>query len=203
MGKKCALVPLADGFEEIEAITVIDVLRRAGVEVVVAGQNKGNVKGSRGIVVVPDKTLDDVVQQKFELIVLPGGMPGALNLAEDARLKKLLDEQMKDNRFIAAICAAPAVILHRGGYLKDKRATGHPNFREEIKGFKNDRVVVDGNIITSQAPGTAMEFSLRLVKIICGEEKAAEVAKPMFVQNGNAANPKSANGLQQASQAVS
>ncbi len=203
MGKKSALVPLADGFEEIEAITVIDVLRRAGIDVVVAGQNKGSVKASRGVVVVPDKTLDDVAQQKFDLIVLPGGMPGALNLAEDTRLKKLLDDQMKDNRLIAAICAAPAVILQRGGYLKDKRATGHPNFREEIKTFKNDRVVVDGNIITSQAPGTAMEFSLRLVKIMCGEEKAAEVAKPMFVQVSGNGNPKPANGMQQLSSAAS
>jgi len=175
---KRVLVPLAPGFEEIEAITVIDILRRAGVEVVVAGTQPGPIEASRKTRHLPDCTLDDVRAEDFDMIVLPGGQPGTANLQRDPRIRRLIAALHAENRYLAAICAAPTV-LAAAGCLKDRAATSHPSVRAEVAAaagrISPDRVVVDGPIITSQAAGTAMEFALELVKILCGHETAAEV----------------------------
>lgn len=175
------LVPLAEGFEEIEAVTVIDVLRRAGAEVTVAGLREGAVKGSRGVVVVPDVTLDAQDVEAFDAIVLPGGMPGATNLAADPRLGAMLRAAASGgSQTIGAICAAPAVVLQGLDLLGGRRATCYPSFSKELPTYEDRRVVVDGKVITSQGPGTAMEFALELVRQLMGEDEARAVAAPML-----------------------
>ena len=179
------LVPLAPGFEEIEAVTVIDILRRAGVDVVVAGTQPGPIEASRKTKHVPDCTLDDVRPEDFDMIVLPGGQPGATNLRNDPRIRKILETLQAGNRHIAAICAAPTV-LAAYGMLKDRAVTSHPGVRAEVaaaaKRISDERVVVDGPIITSQSAGTAMEFAFKLVEILCGPEKVAEVNRGVLAR---------------------
>ncbi len=179
------LVPLAPGFEEIEAITVIDILRRAGVEVTVAGTQPGPIEASRKTKHLADGTLDDVRAEDFDMIVLPGGQPGATNLRNDPRIRKFIETLQARNRPIAAICAAPAV-LAAYGVLKDRTATSHPSVRAEVasaaKKISDERVVVDGPVVTSQAAGTAMEFAFKLVEILCGPEKAAEVNRSVLAR---------------------
>lgn len=174
------LVPLAEGFEEIEAITVIDVLRRAGVEVVAAGLKAGPIKASRGVVVTPDALLDDVLDQPFHMIVLPGGMPGAKTLGADPRIQKLLAGAKERQRWVGAICAAPAMVLQPAGWLDGVPATGHPSLADKLPTYTAQRVVTHGRLVTSQGPGTSMEFALELVRQLCGEPKAREVAAPML-----------------------
>jgi len=173
---KRALVPLAPGFEEIEAVTVIDILRRAGVEVVVAGTERGPIPGSRGVRVVPDASLGEIAGAAFDVVVLPGGRKGAEALAADARVLTLLRDQMRSHRLIAAICAAPEV-LYRAGLIEGRQVTSHPSSRDALAGVRyvEDRVTRDGNIVTSRAPGTAMEFAFALVEILFGREKVKEV----------------------------
>lgn len=163
------LVPLAPGCEELEAVTVIDLLRRAKVEVVTAGLAEGPVRASRGTVLVPDTTLDAVAHRTFSMIVLPGGLPGADHLAGDARLRDMLRNAAEAGRTVAAICAAPKV-LARAGLLDGKAATCFPGTLGPETGAKlrDDPVVVDGNVVTSRGPGTAMDFALRLIDILCG-----------------------------------
>ena len=176
------LVILAEGFEEIEAVTPIDVLRRAGAEVVAAGLADGPVKGSRGISILPDAPLSDVEEEEFDLLVLPGGLPGATNLRDDPRVKGLIERTLAANGTVGAICAAPATVLSTHGFLAGRRATCHPNLAEDmVQGeLVDERVVVDGNIVTSKGPGTAMEFALTLVAELYGPDKAEEVNAPMF-----------------------
>ena len=175
---KRVLVPLAPGFEEIEAITIIDILRRAGVEVIVAGTQAGVIEASRKTKHLPDCTLDAVEVDDLDMIVLPGGMPGATHLRNDPHVKRIVESLKAKNRHLAAICAAPTV-LSAFGILEGRTATCHPSVRQEIstraKRFSDDRVVVDGPVVTSQAAGTAMEFAFKLVEILCGPEKAIEV----------------------------
>jgi 4-methyl-5(b-hydroxyethyl)-thiazole monophosphate biosynthesis len=175
---KRVLVPLAPGFEEIEAITVIDILRRAGIEVTTAGTQPGPIEASRKTRHLPDCTLDDVRAEDFDMIVLPGGLPGATNLRNDPRVRRIIETLRANNRRVAAICAAPT-ILSAFGVLEGRTATGHPSVQKELAAtagrVSGDRVVVDGTIVTSQAAGTAMEFSFKLVEILCGPEKVAEV----------------------------
>lgn len=182
---KKVLVPLAPGFEEIEAITVIDILRRAGVEVVVAGTQPGPIEASRKTRHVPDCTLDDIRAEDFDMIVLPGGQPGTTNLRHDTRLKRILETLQAKNRHIAAICAAPSV-LSAYGVLKGRVATSHPSVRAEVaagaKEVSDQRVVVDGPIVTSQAAGTAMEFAYTLVEILCGADKVADVNRGVLAR---------------------
>ncbi len=180
---KKVLVPLAPGFEEIEAITVIDILRRAGMEVAVAGTVSGPIEASRKTKHLPDCTLDEVRAEDFDLLVLPGGQPGANNLRADPRIKNIIEVLRAKNRPIAAICAAPTV-LSAYGLLAGKTATSHPTVRAEIVAGKvsNDRVVVDGPVITSQAAGTAMEFAFKLVELLCGLETVAEVNKSVLAK---------------------
>ena len=178
---KRVLVPLAKGFEEIEAVAVIDILRREGVEVVVAGLQAGVIEASRKTKHLADCTLDEVRAEDFDMIVLPGGQPGATNLRNDPRIKKIIETLKSKNRYIAAICAAPRV-LSAFGILKDRVATSHPSVRNGLDAARvsDDRVVVDGPVITSQSAGSAMEFAFTLVEILCGKEKAVEVNRSLL-----------------------
>ncbi len=170
------LVPLAEGFEELEAISVIDLLRRAGVEVVTAGLADGPVRASRGTRVLPDTTLDAVADRAWDMIVLPGGMPGADHLAADARLRDLLLEHAGAGRWTAAICAAPKVLAAHG-LLEGRRATAYPGVLEAA-GHGDavaEAVVRDGELITSRGPGTAMDFALALIEVLVDRAKRDEV----------------------------
>lgn len=171
------LIPLAQGCEELEAVTVIDILRRAGVDVMTAGLSSGSVRCSRGTVLVPDALLDDVLSQTYDMIVLPGGMPGAERLKNDARVIALLKNMAAQDQYIAAICAAP-MALHAAGLLEGKTATSFPGVLDRLHGthrYSTDSVVMDGRIITSRGPGTAMDFALTLVELLCGKRKRDEV----------------------------
>lgn len=172
------LVPLAEGFEEIEAVTVIDLLRRAGVEVVTAGLVPGAVTGSHGIAVVPDEELEAVLDRHFDMVALPGGMPGAANLAADERLLAVIRRLADGGRFTAAICAAPTV-LAKAGLLGGKRATSFPGFLTAASApatiLSEAPVVEDGTVITSRGPGTAMDFALVLIECLEGSSARQEV----------------------------
>jgi 4-methyl-5(b-hydroxyethyl)-thiazole monophosphate biosynthesis len=178
------LVILAPGFEEIEAVTPIDVLRRAGAEVTVAGLADGPVPGSRGIRILPDSSLEAEAEKDYDLVVLPGGMPGATNLREDPRVVSIVKRTLAADRTVGAICASPAVVLDAVGVLAGRRATCHPALANQmVEGeLTDERVTVDGNIITSKGPGTAMEFALALVTALYGPDRAAEVNAPMFAR---------------------
>jgi protein deglycase len=165
------LVPLAEGFEEIEAVTMIDLLRRAGVEVVTAGLAPGPVTGSHGISLAPDTDLGSVLDQQFDMAALPGGMPGAANLAADPRLVAFLRQLADHGGCVAAICAAPSV-LAQAGLLAGKRATSFPGFLDPERApgtiLSDEPVVADGQVITSRGPGTAMDFALALIERLEG-----------------------------------
>ena len=168
------LIPLAEGFEEIEAVTVIDLLRRAGIEVTSAGLEKGAVVASRGVVVIPDTELDSVLDAAFDMLVLPGGA-GTKHLREDPRILSLVKRMNQEGKWVAAICAAPSV-LAASGILGGRRATSFPGSLEAC-GHPNEGtpLLQDCNIVTSRGPGTAMDFALQLVEILSGREKRKEV----------------------------
>jgi 4-methyl-5(b-hydroxyethyl)-thiazole monophosphate biosynthesis len=177
------LIPIADGSEELEAVTLIDLLRRAGIEVVVAGLKDGAVKCSRGTVILPDTSLDDVLEQDFDMIVLPGGLPGADHLDEDPRIHRLLKRMADAGRYTAAICAAPKVLAN-AGLLDGKQATSYPGVIDAM-GLTATRVlerpvVIDGQVITSRGPGTAMEFALTLIEQLAGAEQRQAVEGPLL-----------------------
>ncbi len=172
------LVPLAEGFEEIEAVTVIDILRRAGVEVLTAGLEPGPVTGSHGIGVVADATLDEALDQDFDMMALPGGLPGADHLENDPRIATMLRRLADSGRFTAAICAAPRV-LAAAGLLDGRSATSYPGFLDPQRTpgleLSEAAVVEDGTVITSRGPGTAMDFALALVERLAGQDVRASV----------------------------
>ena len=172
------LVLLAQGCEELEAVTVIDLLRRAGIEVVSAGLQAGPVTASRGTVLVPDSTLDVELDKTFDMVVLPGGLPGAQYLEEDQRVRNLLQHQASAGRHVAAICAAPKV-LAAAGLLDGKRATAYPGALVAADfprmTLLPDAVVVDGWVVTSRGPGTAMDFALSLIEQLMGKTSRQEV----------------------------
>ncbi len=165
------LVPLAEGFEEIEAVSIIDVLRRGGVEVVTAYLYNREVNGANGITILANTKITDVVAEDFDMIVLPGGMPGSEHLRDDERVQKLLKEFDKAGKNIGAICAAP-IALDKAGVLKDGY-TCYPSYDQQIKtgGFTDSKKVVKSqNVLTSRGPGTAICFGLSIVKELVGEE---------------------------------
>lgn len=170
------LVPLAQGCEEIEAVTVIDILRRAGITVVSAGLDALPVRASRGTVLIPDTTLDAALKQSYDMVVLPGGQPGTNNLKADARILSLLDSMAKQHKYVCAICAAPSV-LATAGLLDGKHATSFPGALAAFPRVQQQpgAVVEDGKFITSRGPGTAMDFALVLVERLAGKTKRQEV----------------------------
>jgi 4-methyl-5(b-hydroxyethyl)-thiazole monophosphate biosynthesis len=167
------LVPLAQGCEELEAVTIIDLLRRAGITVVTAGLDNEPVKASRGVVLVPDTTLDKVINQTFDMIVLPGGLPGADYLNNDSRIHKLLKDMQQQGKYTAAICAAPKVLAD-AGLLANKSATSYPGVLDKMPvpnmQFIDAPVIRDGQIITGRGPGTAMDFTLELIEALVGRD---------------------------------
>lgn len=167
------LVPLAQGCEELEAVTVIDLLRRARINVVTAGLDNQPVRASRGTVLVPDTTLANALEQDYDMVVLPGGQPGADNLDGDSRVHELLKAMANSEKFTAAICAAPKVLAN-AGLLSGKNATSFPGVLDKMGladvTLQQDAVVQDGKVITSRGPGTAMDFALILIENLAGNE---------------------------------
>lgn len=188
MARACVL--LANGFEEIEAITVIDVLRRAGVEVDVLSLRGRRVTGSHGITVQADRTLRAGAAQAWDAVILPGGMPGAANLRDDGRVRGLLRAQNESGRWVAAICAAP-MALGAAGVLQGRKATCYPGFESHLTGAKPQAksVVVDRNVITSRGPGTALEFALALAGKLAGDTVAKDLRKRMLARRATISRP--------------
>ena len=176
MEPKKVAVLLADGFEEVEAVTPIDFLRRAGVKVIAAGITGKTVTGANGVNITADALAKDLPGD-LDGVVIPGGMPGAANVAKSKEAGELIKKLLAAGGLVAAICAAPAVVLGAGGFLSGKRFTCYPGFEKDITGasFSGDRVVVDGNLITSRGPGTAAEFSIALIEYLAGKEAADKV----------------------------
>ncbi|MCP5276792.1 MAG: DJ-1/PfpI family protein [Thiobacillus sp.] len=172
------LVPLAPGFEDLEATSIVDILRRADIEVITASLAPGLVQGARGMRVQPDAQLDDVLERDFDMIALPGGMPGAENLKNDSRIQALLKRMAAAGKYTTAICAAP-IALAQAGLLDNRRATSYPGFIDKLKPpgatYLADPVVVDGKVVTSRGPGTAMDFALTLVELLAGRGKRDQV----------------------------
>ena len=180
---KTAVVILAEGFEEIEAIAPIDVLRRAGVRVTIAGATDLRVKSSRKIGVEAEILLKDLWEIP-DAVILPGGLPGATNLAKSAEVTVLIKKMNESGKIVAAICAAPAVVLAPLGILDGKKATCYPGCESDFSNttvYSKERVVVDGNIITSQGPGTALEFALVIAERLVGQELADTVRGKMLI----------------------
>eukprot|EP00930_Biecheleria_cincta_P052312 TRINITY_DN37576_c0_g1_i1.p2 TRINITY_DN37576_c0_g1~~TRINITY_DN37576_c0_g1_i1.p2 ORF type:complete len:189 (+),score=56.59 TRINITY_DN37576_c0_g1_i1:60-626(+) len=184
MAAKKVLVPIADGSEEIETVCIQDTLVRAGAEVTVASVMPGKTlcKMSRGLQVQADCSIDDCVGKDWDAIALPGGLPGAEHLRDCAALVEMLKAQIGAGKVTAAMCAAPAVVLHSHGLIKDK-VTSYPapKFKDVIGDKWEDAICcVDGNIITSQGPGTSLQYGLKIAEALFGVEKAEEVAKAML-----------------------
>ena len=179
---KKVIVFLAEGFEEVEAVSIIDTLRRAEIEVTTASiSNNKTVKGAHKISIETDKLFDDIDFKDYDMIALPCGMPGAKNLNEHEGLKEQLKEFAKD-KHIAAICAAP-LILGGLGLLKGKKATCYPGFEPELieATITHEPVTIDGNIITGRGPAFAISFSLQIVETLAGKATRDEVANAMLM----------------------
>ena len=176
------LVPLAPGFEEIEAITIVDVLRRAGITVDVAGTEPGPITGSHGITITPDRPLAGVDAAAYDLVALPGGMPGTINLREHPEVRRIVGEVAERGRYTTAICAAP-IVLKAAGLTAGRTVTSHPSVAGELaeSRYREDAVVRDGSLITSRGAGTAMAFALTLVETLLDRATADRLRAQMVV----------------------
>jgi len=176
------LIPLAEGCEELEAVTLIDLLRRAGIDVVTAGLREGPVTASRGTRLLPDNTLEEVLEEDFDMIVLPGGQPGAQHLDEDQRLHAMLQRHHATGAYTAAICAAPRVLAN-AGLLDGRSATAYPGVLAAQDFPRVDMlaapVVVDGKVVTSRGPGTAIDFALTLIGLLLDTSRRDEVERQL------------------------
>jgi 4-methyl-5(b-hydroxyethyl)-thiazole monophosphate biosynthesis len=170
------LLPLANGSEDLEAITVLNILRRAGIEAISASLDGQAIRGSRGTMLIPDTSLDEALKRRFDMVVLPGGQPGTNNLKADARIIKLVQDMAAAGRYVCAICAAPS-ILATAGLLDEKHATSFPGALDAFPRVSRQpqAVVEDGKLITSRGPGTAMDFALTLVERLTSRSKRDEV----------------------------
>ena len=177
------VIILADGFEELEAVAIIDVLRRAGIGIVSAGLHEGPVSSARQIKVIPDTLIDTITSDDFDMLVLPGGMPGASNLNADERVGGLIRDFNRKGKMMGAICAAPFVLAN-AGILDGKRVTSYPSFKDKLGAaiYEEKPVVEDGNILTSRGPGTALSFALAIVEKLAGKEKAQQIKEAMLLQ---------------------
>ncbi len=176
------LVPLADGVEEMEAVIIIDVFRRAGWTVDAVGLKKGAVEASRGVKLMPDRMWEQIDPTAYEVIALPGGNLGTMNLMEDPRVLEALRVQHISGKLVAAVCAAP-LVLQKAGIIDRKRVTCHPLATEHLTAATrvNESVVIDDNIVTSQGPGTTFAFALAIVELRDGRKKAEELARGMVL----------------------
>ncbi len=176
------LIPLAQGCEELEAVTIIDVLRRAGIEVVTAGLDEAVVTASRGVRLLPDTCLAAVLEDDFDMIVLPGGLPGADHLDHDPRIHALLKKQQQLGKMTAAICAAPKVLAN-AGLLTHKKATSYPGVLNSEQWpdtqYIDTPVMKDGQVITSRGPGTAMDFALELIESLEGTAQRINIEQQL------------------------
>jgi 4-methyl-5(b-hydroxyethyl)-thiazole monophosphate biosynthesis len=172
---KRVLCLLVDGFEETETVTPVNLMRRGGIEVVMASLRGGVVEGRGGIRIEPDEDFEDIAPGTFDLLYLPGG-PGVMDLLDDGRAAKLAAEFHKAGKPVAAICAAP-LILQAAGLLENRRFTAHFSVHGELPGVVDERVVEDGLILTSRGPGTAVDFGLALLRKLAGDKVAQEVAE--------------------------
>ncbi len=181
MNKK-VLVPIANGTEELEAVGIIDTLRRAGANVTVASVQDLQITGCCETKIIADKLISACMNEDYDMIVLPGGLPGAEYLRDSEELTQLLKKQAENGKYYAAICAAPVVVLQHHGLLKGKKATVNPALADKLKNREDveQRVIVDGNCITSRARGTVLEFSLQLVANLFGKDKADELKRSML-----------------------
>lgn len=182
---KNVIVFLADGFEEVEALTPVDLLRRAGADVkMVSISDELTVRGAHNIYINADSKISDVNEHDVDLFVLPGGMPGTKNLDKDEKVTSIIKNAFDDNKLIGAICAAPSVLGHVG-ILKDKSACCYPGFEGELTGadVKFEPVVESGNVITSRGMGTAIDFGLKLIELLFGKEKSVELGKSIVYGN--------------------
>ena len=175
---------LAQGFEEIEAIAVIDILRRAELDVVTVGVGDNLIRGSHGIIVAAD-TQDSMIElnDSVDMIFLPGGMPGTLNLEKSPYVQKAIDFCIENDKYVSAICAAPSILGHRGN-LKGRKACCYPGFEGQLEGAEvtEDTVTVDGRIITSRGPATAIPLGLKLAEILTSEAKSRSLGASMIWQ---------------------
>jgi 4-methyl-5(b-hydroxyethyl)-thiazole monophosphate biosynthesis len=178
---KVALI-LADGFEEVEAMAVVDVLRRAGINVVIVGLHDGLVQSARNVKILPDALIDTIKAEDFDMIVLPGGQPGSDNLNADDRVRELIRDFHNKDKLTGAICAAPYVLAN-AGILNGRHVTSYPSYREKLGAvvYEEQTVVEDGKVITSRGPGTALHFGLAIVKKLLGREKAEQIRQAMLV----------------------
>lgn len=181
MNKK-VLVPIARGSEELEAVAIIDVLRRADISVKVAGENE-IITCSRGIKIIPDLLLDYISDEDiFDAVVLPGGLKGVENLSANDHLENIIEAHIRENKLVCAICAAPLVLADRKFLPTGAVITSHPGVKPQLKKFQysDDRVVEYGNFITSRGPGTAIELALRIVEKLAGTDVADKIASAML-----------------------
>jgi 4-methyl-5(b-hydroxyethyl)-thiazole monophosphate biosynthesis len=175
-------VVLADGFEETEAMAIIDVLRRAEIDTVVAGLHDGHIMSARKVRVVPDTVIDTVRADDFDMLVLPGGQPGSDNLNADLRVKELIKSFSRKNKLLGAICAAP-IVLAGAGVIEGRRVTSYPTYKGKLGNvvYEEKSVVSDGNVLTSRGAGTALTFGLAIVERLVGREKARKIKEAMLI----------------------
>ena len=173
---KKAVVLLAEGFEEVEAVTPVDLLRRAGIEVVIAGIGSASVTGARGITISADSAID-TVKPEFDAVIIPGGGGGAENIAKSAAASNLIRKIWKEGGLVAAICASPAVVLAPLGILSGKKAVCYPGLEGKLTGaiHTDASVVRDGTVITGKGPGTAFDFALAIIEYLNGKKEADQV----------------------------
>lgn len=183
MAAPSAVIAVSNGTEDIEAVTCVDVLRRAGINVTVASvaaaAEDGSVVFANKLKVVPDSKVTDLAGKSFDVIVLPGGMPGAEHLQRSPELTNMLKKQNEEKKLIAAICASPKVVLEHHGILGELPSTGYPSFK--TKNYKEQSVVEAGHIITSRGPGTAMAFALTIVERLTAKENRSKLESQMLV----------------------
>ena len=177
------IVFLADGFEEVEALTIVDYLRRVDIAVdTVSITQSREVKGSHDIPVIADKTIDQIDSiASYDGVVIPGGMPGATNLRDNSKVVEIVKDMYGYNKLVAAICAAP-IVLARAGVIEGKKVTSYPGFEDQLSGciYQQQNVVRDGNIITARGPALAVDLAIAIIEYLLGQEKAGELKKKIL-----------------------